>query len=317
MNNLLIPIFTCCLATAPVIASTLSLKKPVAIMSKKAITTQTAASMQLAAGGQLDNRDDRVFIEGLWPFMRQEQQLLFLQGGWQRQQRNSQISLGMGWRYFPEAQWGVGYNLFYDQDMRQHQHRIGWGVEAWLHSMKLLVNGYLPANDWREARDLPEYQQRAARGYDITLRGYLPALPQLGASMRYTHYFGDAVAWGDREKRYKNPQQWRWGIDYTPVPLLTLAYYHHTGFSGQTKHRLGMELTYRFNLSLAQHLDPKQIVELYSAQGQRWSRVSRDQMALNYTKVTSPKLQPLLQPPPQQPPPQQPPPQQPPPQQPP
>lgn len=247
-------------------------------------------SVHVDVSGQQKKLSERVSLEGFWPFMQQEEQLLFLQGGWLRQQQRNLLSAGLGWRYFPETDWGVGSNLFYDQDITRQHSRIGLGAEAWWQSLTLSANGYLPASSWRTAPDLKGYQERPAKGYDLTLKGYLPMLPHLGASVRYAHYLGDEVALSDSKHRQQNPKQWRWGIDVTPIPLLTLAYHQSPGLSGDAKHQISAALTYRFALPLSQQLDPTQVATFHSAQGQRLARVQREQlMALQYAKIAEPK----------------------------
>ncbi|HDP9620698.1 TPA: inverse autotransporter beta domain-containing protein, partial [Escherichia coli] len=41
--------------------------------------------------------------------------------------------------------------------------------------------------------DIEDYQERPANGWDIRAEGYLPAWPQLGASLMYEQYYGDEV----------------------------------------------------------------------------------------------------------------------------
>ncbi len=261
------------------------------------LAVQTALpAIHVDVGGQQKQLSERVSLEGFWPLMQQEEQLLFLQGGWLRQQQRNLLSAGLGWRYFPEIDWGVGSNLFYDQDITRQHRRISLGAEAWWQSLTLSANGYLPASSWRTASDLKQYRERPAKGYDVTLKGYLPTLPHLGASVRYAHYRGDEVALSDRKHRQRDPKQWRWGLDVTPIPLLTLAYHQQPGLSGDAKHQFSAVLTYRFALPLSQQLDPNQVTVLHSAEGQRLARVQRERlMVLQYAKIaphTPPKVVP-------------------------
>ncbi|WP_253306816.1 inverse autotransporter beta domain-containing protein [unidentified bacterial endosymbiont] len=261
------------------------------------LAVQTALpAIHVDVGGQQKQLSERVSLEGFWPLMQQEEQLLFLQGGWLRQQQRNLLSAGLGWRYFPEIDWGVGSNLFYDQDITRQHRRISLGAEAWWQSLTLSANGYLPASSWRIASDLKQYRERPAKGYDVTLKGYLPTLPHLGASVRYAHYRGDEVALSDRKHRQRYPKQWRWGLDVTPIPLLTLAYHQQPGLSGDAKHQFSAVLTYRFALPLSQQLDPTQVTVLHSAEGQRLARVQRERlMVLQYAKIapqTPPKVVP-------------------------
>ncbi len=288
MNSLLNTSLFCFLATSATVVIAGGTAQPLATRGESLVTLKGLPSVHVAFGGPQEEANEQVSIEGFCPFSRQEQQLLFLQGGWQRQQQRNLLSFGVGWRYFPEIHWGVGSNLFYDQDTTRRQRRLGLGAEAWWQSLTLAVNG------WRTARDLKAYQQRPANGYDVSLRGYLPVLPHMGASVRYAHYFGDEVALGGLQQRYRNPKQWRWGIDYTPIPLLTLAYHRQAGLGGHSRHQISAVLSYRFSLPWEQQVDPNQVTRLHSAEGQRLALVRREQlMALRYAKIALPTVQPL------------------------
>lgn len=263
-------------------------KQSVAMNGESSATLQALPSVDVILGRQGDTAQKWLTIEGLWPFFYKEQQLLFLQGGMHRQQQRNLLSLGLGWRYFPEVHWGLGYNLFYDQETKRQQRRLGVGGEAWWRSLTLAVNGYLPVNGWKSAHDLTGYRQRTASGYDATLRGYLPALPHLGVSLRTVRYWGHEVALANEQQSHRNPQQCGWGVSYTPVPLLTLAYQRHAD-SSNTKHQISAVLSYHFSLPLFQQLDPQKVFVLHSAEGQRLARVQRERMiVVKYAKIADP-----------------------------
>lgn len=254
-----------------------------AISGQSSATVRSFSSTYLTVRTTSEESNQPVLIESFWPLMPQEQQLLFLQGSWLRHQHCNLVSLGLGWRYFPDIHWGIGYNLFYDQKMKQSQRRLGLGAESWWQSLTLTLNGYLAANGWQKVRGWQDYQQRPANGYDVTLRVYLPSLPHLGASLQYAHYFGNIISSCGWKKNHQNLQQWRWGIDITPIPLLTLAYHRCAGLSGFAKQRISATLTYRFSLPLLQQLDPNQITAFQSTQRQRSARAQREQlMVLKY-----------------------------------
>lgn len=289
MNCLLYALLPCWLviSTTVVIAAGIP-ENPLATGGKASVTLPAPPSFHLTVDAPLEEANQCVLLEGVGSLMQREQQLLFLQGAWRRQQQLNLLSLGLGWRYFPESHWGMGYHLFYDQETTRQQRRVGLGAEAWWQSLTLTVNGYLPANGWRIAGDLKGYQQRPANGYDVTLRGVLPTLPQLAASVRYAHYLGDQVAVADAHPS-RNRQRWRWGINYTPIPLLTLAYRRQADLSGHVKQRISVVLSYRFWLPVLKQLDPRQVSLLHSAKRRRLARVCRDYvMVLEYVKRAVP-----------------------------
>jgi Inverse autotransporter, beta-domain len=250
------------------------------------IQAESSPSIHVTIEGLREKINDSLLIEGVWPLMKEKS--LFLQGAWQRQQHRNVLSLGVGWRYFPETQWGFGCYLFYDQETTRQHRRLGWGGEAYWHLFKLAVNGYLPTHGWRTARDSHRYQQRPASGYDVVLQAYLPSLPQISASVRYAHYDGDAVALGGRPPCYRNPRQWRWGIDIIPIPLFTLTYQRQPGIDTHAEQQFSVTVTYRFSLPLSQQLDPQQVPMLYSVRKQRLARVQREPLmaAIQYNVLS-------------------------------
>lgn len=87
----------------------------------------------------------------------------------------------------------AGVNTFIDHDLSRSHTRIGVGAEYWRDYLKLSANGYIRASGWKKSPDIEDYQERPANGWDIRAEGYLPAWPQLGASLMYEQYYGDEV----------------------------------------------------------------------------------------------------------------------------
>jgi Inverse autotransporter, beta-domain len=118
MNYLLHASLSCCLAiSSTTVMAAENTKNPWIASRQPAATVQTLPSVHATVGGSREGANQQVSLEGFWPFFRQEQQLLFLQGGWQRQQQRNLLSLGLGWRYLPESHWGLGGHVFYDQEL--------------------------------------------------------------------------------------------------------------------------------------------------------------------------------------------------------
>ncbi|STB73279.1 intimin [Citrobacter koseri] len=55
------------------------------------------------------------------------------------------------------------------------------------------------------------------------ISGRRPGLPQLGGKLTYEQYYGKEVALFEVDNRQKNPHAITAGINYTPVPLITLG----------------------------------------------------------------------------------------------
>ncbi|TDB54315.1 inverse autotransporter beta domain-containing protein [Photorhabdus khanii] len=56
------------------------------------------------------------------------------------------------------------------------------------------TNAYFRLSDWRNSRDLTNYYERPASGYDLIADMYLPSMPSLGVKIKYEQYFGDNIA---------------------------------------------------------------------------------------------------------------------------
>ncbi len=133
-------------------------------------------------------------------------------------------------------------NTFIDHDLSRSHTRIGVGAEYWRDYLKLSANGYIRASGWKKSPDIEDYQERPANGWDIRAEGYLPAWPQLGASLMYEQYYGDEVGLFGKDKRQKDPHAISAEVTYTPVPLLTLSAGHKQGKSCENDTRFGRKL---------------------------------------------------------------------------
>lgn len=124
-----------------------------------------------------------------------------------------------------------------------------------------------------------------ANGWDIRAEGYLPAWPQLGASLMYEQYYGDEVGLFGKDKRQKDPHAISAEVTYTPVPLLTLSAGHKQGKSGENDTRFGLEVNYRIGEPLAKQLDTDSIRERRVLAGSRYDLVERNNnIVLEYRK---------------------------------
>lgn len=84
-----------------------------------------------------------------------------------------------------------------------------------------------------------DYDERVANGFDVRATGYLPAYPQLGANIIYEQYYGNSVGlFGDDEDdRQKNPHAITVGLNYTPVPLVTVGLNQKWARTVKTTHK--------------------------------------------------------------------------------
>lgn len=179
----------------------------------------------------------------------------------------------------------AGVNTFIDHDLSRSHTRIGVGAEYWRDYLKLSANGYIRASGWKKSPDIEDYQERPANGWDIRAEGYLPAWPQLGASLMYEQYYGDEVGLFGKDKRQKDPHAISAEVTYTPVPLLTLSAGHKQGKSGENDTRFGLEVNYRIGEPLEKQLDTDSIRERRMLAGSRYDLVERNNnIVLEYRK---------------------------------
>lgn len=171
-------------------------------------------------------------FDWLLPLYNDESWTVFSQLGARNKDRRNTLNAGLGVRTL-QGGWLLGVNSFYDYDLSGHNRRLGLGLEAWTDYWRLSGNQYLRLSDWRASRDITDYDERPANGFDIRINGWLPTLPQLGDSFIYEQYRGDHVALFGRNTLQANPYAFTAGINYTPFPLLTLGLDERRGKGGQ------------------------------------------------------------------------------------
>ncbi|WP_315970345.1 inverse autotransporter beta domain-containing protein [Escherichia fergusonii] len=228
----------------------------------------------------------------LLPWHDTPENLLFTQHSFHRTDDRNQLNTGAGWRHFA-PDYMAGVNLFFDHDLTRYHSRMGLGGEYWRDNLKLGANGYLRLSGWRDAPELDyDYEARPANGWDVRAEGYLPAYPQLGATLMYEQYYGDEVALFGKDKRQQDPHAFTAGLSYTPVPLISLSAEQKQGKGGENDTRFALNLTYTPGVSLARQLDPDAVAYRRSLAGSRHDLVERNNnIVLEYRKKELVKLQ--------------------------
>lgn len=184
-------------------------------------------------------------LDLLLPLYDSKQNLFFTQLGGRRHDDRNTVNGGFGYRHFSER-WMWGTNVFYDRQISGNQHqRLGFGTELGWDYLKLSANGYLRLSDWMASSRYEDYDERVANGFDVRATGYLPAYPQLGANIIYEQYYGNSVGlFGDDEDdRQKNPHAITVGLNYTPVPLVTVGLNQKMGKNGENDTQVNLALT--------------------------------------------------------------------------
>lgn len=220
----------------------------------------------------------------LYPFYDSQSVMLFTQGGIRRADDRTTVNIGLGTRVFNQD-WMYGFNTFLDNDITGNNRRIGMGGELATDYFKLTANHYFRLSDWHQSRDFADYDERPANGVDLRAEGWLPAYPQLGASLMYESYRGDEVALFGKDKRQKDPWALSAGLNYTPLPLFTLSTAHRQGRDGANDHQINLQMNYRLGESWSSHLDSDRVRQSRSLAGSRYDLVERNNhIVLDYRK---------------------------------
>ncbi|WP_423220813.1 inverse autotransporter beta domain-containing protein, partial [Enterobacter ludwigii] len=211
----------------------------------------------------------------LAPLWEQQDMLAFTQGSLHRTDDRTQSSLGFGFRWFSDS-WMLGSNTFVDYDLSRDHARAGMGMEYWRDYLKMGANSYLRLTNWKNSPDLNGYEERPADGWDLRTQAWLPALPQLGGKLTYEQYYGNEVALFGKDKRQRDPHAFTFGLDYTPVPLVTLNAEQRQGKAGENDTRFGLALRYQPGTPWRQQVDPDAVAVMRSLAGSRHDLVERN-----------------------------------------
>ncbi|OTA15459.1 hypothetical protein Xvie_02741 [Xenorhabdus vietnamensis] len=210
--------------------------------------------------------------------------LFFSQLGYRNKDSRHTLNLGFGGRYFTPS-WMYGLNSFYDFDVTGNNKRIGLGGEAWTDYAKFSANTYWRVSDWHDSPHEKGWEERPANGFDIIGEFFLPAYPNIGGKLAYEQYFGDKVALFDRDTKQKDPSLARFGVNYTPVPLVTMGVDYKLGSGGHSETLFQTNFNYRFGVPFEAQLAPDSVASMRTLAGSRHDLVERNnQIVLDYRK---------------------------------
>ena len=189
---------------------------------------------------KVDNEGHFTGSRGSWfvPLQDNDRYLTWSQLGLTQQDDGLVSNVGVGQRW-ARGSWLVGYNTFYDNLLDE---------------------------------------QRMARGYDLTARMRMPFYQHLNTSVSVEQYFGDRVDLFNSGTGYHNPVALSLGLNYTPVPLVTVTAQHKQGESGENQNNLGLNLNYRFGVPLKKQLSAGEVVESQSLRGSRYDNPQRNNL---------------------------------------
>ncbi|PHM62844.1 inverse autotransporter beta domain-containing protein [Xenorhabdus ishibashii] len=219
--------------------------------------------------------------------------LVFSQFGYRHKDSRHTVNVGLGGRYFT-PNWMYGLNTFYDHDVTGKNQRLGAGAEAWTDYVKLSANSYWRLTDWRQSLKEQDWEERPANGFDLHGEFYLPAYPNLGGMLGFEQYFGDNVVLFNRDSKQKNPSLGRVGLNYTPIPLITMGVDYKYGGSGHSETLFQANLNYRFGIPIGDQFSPSSVASMRTLAGSRYDLVERNNHIVLDHRKKSQELQLML-----------------------
>lgn len=241
------------------------------------------------------NVNDKMHLDGssadlLLPLDDRNNVLTFTQFGIHDKDDYTTANVGLGQRYFSNDAM-YGYNAFIDQELRNNHTRLGLGVEYWRDYFRLAGNGYFGLTGWKESKNLQDYEEKAASGFDIRSQAYLPSMPQIGGKLAFEQYFGDEVGLFGKDNRQKDPFAVTAGINYTPVPLITAGVDYKQGKAGENEAQFNLQFNYLFGVPWAEQISPESVKQLRTLAGSKLEFVDRNNnMVMQYRKMEMIKL---------------------------
>ncbi|KAB7681179.1 hypothetical protein GBN23_06345 [Plesiomonas shigelloides] len=223
----------------------------------------------------------------LLPVTEFDNSFIFTQIGARNNNDRNTINAGVGYRHYINNLM-LGINSFYDHDISGNNKRIGIGGEVWADYLKISSNGYFGVSDWHQSKynQLKDYDEKPANGFDIKVDGYIPSYPQLGGSLKYEKYFGENVdiSWAkNKNELKKNPYAFTLGLNYTPIPLVTISGEKSFGDSDEAKFNLGFN--YKIGVPLSHQIDTGAVDLQRTLMGSKYDLVDRNNdIVMQYKK---------------------------------
>ncbi|MDR2603786.1 MAG: inverse autotransporter beta domain-containing protein, partial [Desulfovibrio sp.] len=194
-------------------------------------------------------------------------------------------NFGLGERWFPAAKsemdagdWMLGYNAFYDIDLTRAHRRGGVGVEVQFDWLRLASNSYFPMSGWKGSYDFDSrfVEERPAAGWDVRAKAYLPFYRNVAFTGSFTQWFGEHVGMFGPSKLEKNPKILSYGVEYTPIPLMSGFLTQQTTELGTTETEYGLKFTYRFDMPWDEQIKHSKVAEMRTVSGSRHEFVDRE-----------------------------------------
>ncbi|EFD1055115.1 intimin-like inverse autotransporter SinH [Escherichia coli] len=229
------------------------------------------SNLSIGQDGSLDGSSIDYFV----PLYDSQKSVYFSQLSAQRKEERTIGNIGFGVRHNLDK-WLLGGNIFYDYDFTRGHRRLGLGTEAWTDYLKLSGNYYHPLSDWKDSKDFDFYLERPARGWDVRAEAWLPSYPQLGGKVVFEQYYGDEVALFGTGNLEKDPYAVTLGMNYQPVPLLTVGADYKAGTGDNSDLSVNATINYQFGVPLKDQLNSDNVKVAHSLMGSRHDFVERN-----------------------------------------
>lgn len=229
------------------------------------------SNLSIGQDGSLDGSSIDYFV----PLYDSQKSVYFSQLSAQRKEERTIGNIGFGVRHNFDK-WLLGGNIFYDYDFTRGHRRLGLGTEAWTDYLKLSGNYYHPLSDWKDSKDFDFYLERPARGWDVRAEAWLPSYPQLGGKVVFEQYYGDEVALFGTDNLEKDPYAVTLGMNYQPVPLLTVGADYKAGTGDNSDLSVNATINYQFGVPLKDQLNSDNVKVAHSLMGSRHDFVERN-----------------------------------------
>ncbi|EWM41306.1 bacterial Ig-like domain family protein [Bordetella holmesii 30539] len=166
-------------------------------------------------------------------------------------------SAGLVYRHDTAAGWLLGTNAFVDREFGKQHWRASVGMEAIAPEFTLLGNVYLPLSGWRGSRHEERLQERPASGFDLGLSYRPEAWRGLSLTASYFRWNGAQVDVFDSGRGRYRPAGFKYGLQYRPVPMLSVGLEQTQVSGGQRQLRLQLGLSIRLGQPWAKQWRPE------------------------------------------------------------
>lgn len=175
------------------------------------------------------------------------------------------INAGLAYRYLTVDQKALyGANVFFDHAPKQNHNRMSVGVDARTSQLAFSANRYMPLSTWKKL-DL-YWEDRAAAGWDTTLRGQVPELPSWTASLQ-------GYEW-DNQKKGNSLYGVTTALEYSPVPALSFRFGVRDESQTSPSLEAAVRFAWRFDQPEALQLRPR--TELAAVSDYVYEKVQRE-----------------------------------------